>query len=86
LNTIYSARMDRAPTPSRLTCPQCRSRLTVLDMDSGARIVFVAMLGFSVERSAKALESLLGPGTTPDVKCPACEEWMNRNGSRSLGS
>ena len=72
--------MDGSIQPQKLTCPQCQSRLTILETDSGGRVVFVAILGFSVERTAKEFECFVAPGTGPEIKCPACESWIDPTG------
>jgi DNA-directed RNA polymerase subunit RPC12/RpoP len=74
--------METSLPPAKLTCPQCRSRLTILETHSGGRIVSVAVLGLSVERSAKAFESFMAPGGGPDIQCPACESWIDPSGLR----
>lgn len=74
--------MDMSLPPAKLTCPQCRSRLTILETSSGGRIVSVAILGASVEQTAKAFESFMPPGSRPDIRCPACESWIDPSGLR----
>jgi len=74
--------MDTPLPAAKLTCPQCRSRLTILETHSGGRIISVAILGLSVERSARALESFMAPGAGPDLQCPACESWIDPSGLR----
>lgn len=76
--------MDTSLPAAKLTCPQCRSRLTILETNSGGRIISVVILGLSVERSAKALESFVAPGTGPDIQCPACESWIDPSGLRGV--
>ena len=65
--------MNEAVTPARLTCPRCRSRLEVFEMQSGARTVSAITLGPSVERHAKALERFQPAEERPDVVCPVCQ-------------
>jgi hypothetical protein len=72
--------MDDASQPQKLTCPQCDSRLAVVGTQSGARIVLVAILGFSVETIAKGLEGVVDAGAGPEIKCPACESWIDPSG------
>ena len=66
-------KMDGDHLPlAKLRCPQCASRLEVLETSSGGRMVSVIVLGPSVERDARALERFVPPGAGPDVICPAC--------------
>ena len=76
--------MDNTIPTAKLTCPQCRSRLTVLETHSGGRVVFVAVLGVSVEETAIAFETFIAPDAGPDIKCPACAGWMDPSGLRAV--
>jgi len=69
--------MDAPIQPEKLSCPRCFSRLTILETHRGARIVFVAIPGFSVERTAKGLERLMDPGAGSEITCPACDSWID---------
>lgn len=64
--------VDRDRTVTVIRCPNCDSRLDVMETQSGGRIVSVIGLGHSVEQSARALELFLPPGAGPDLTCPAC--------------
>jgi DNA-directed RNA polymerase subunit RPC12/RpoP len=74
--------MDMSFPAAKLTCPHCHSRLAILETQSGGRIVSVTILGSPVERSAKAFESFMAPGSGRDIQCPACESWIDPGGFR----
>jgi hypothetical protein len=57
---------------AKLQCPQCQSRLDVLETASGGRTIAVTYLGASVEQNARALEVFLARDAGPRVACPAC--------------
>ena len=40
------------------------------------------LLGLRVEVTAKAFEGFMAPDAGPDIKCPACEGWMDPRGLR----
>ena len=60
--------------PARVRCPQCESRLEVIETPSGARTVSVVFLGPAVEDIAQALELFMPPGDGPELRCPACQK------------
>jgi hypothetical protein len=63
-----------SPDPVKVRCPNCQSRLDVLETPSGGRIVSVAYLGPSVEMNAHALERFVGPDGGRELQCPACSK------------
>ena len=65
--------MADLPLETRLTCPTCRSRLTVIETASGGKTISVVGFGASVEKHAKALERFIAPGSHADIVCPACD-------------
>jgi hypothetical protein len=72
MTATHQMATDDKSTAAKLTCPQCGSRLEILETTSGGRSVGVSVLGMSVELSAKALERFQGPDDGPEIICPAC--------------
>jgi uncharacterized protein YbaR (Trm112 family) len=60
--------------PAKVRCPQCASRLEVIETPSGARTVSVVFLAAAVENTAHGLESFMAPGAGPELMCPACRK------------
>jgi DNA-directed RNA polymerase subunit RPC12/RpoP len=60
--------------PAKVRCPQCGSRLEVIETPSGARTVSVVFLAAAVENTAHGLESFMAPGDGPELICPACRK------------
>ena len=57
---------------AKVRCPQCESRLDILETPSGGRIVSVSLLGPAVDSTAQAVEAFQGPDDRPEIVCPAC--------------
>ena len=70
--------------PAKVRCPNCQSRLDVLETPSGGRIVSVPYLGASVEMNAQALEVFIAPDSGLDLQCPACGRRFDPSGPRSI--
>jgi DNA-directed RNA polymerase subunit RPC12/RpoP len=70
--------------PAKVRCPNCQSRLDVLDTPSGGRIVSVAYLGASVEMNAHALEVFIAPDNGLELQCPACSNQFDPSGPRTI--
>lgn len=69
------------PDPiAKLQCPQCQTRLDVFETASGGRTIAVTILGATVERVAKALETFQGADDGPQIKCPACARVFDPSG------
>jgi hypothetical protein len=66
--------------PAKVTCPKCESRLTVVETQSGGRLVAIAVLGTSVEDTAVALETFAPPGASRQIACPACRHSFDPSG------
>jgi len=60
--------------PSKVRCPQCASRLEVIETPSGARTVSVVYLAPAVENTAHGLESFMAADAGPELICPACRK------------
>jgi DNA-directed RNA polymerase subunit RPC12/RpoP len=73
-----------SPDPAKVRCPNCQSRLDVLETPSGGRIVSVAYLGASVEMNAHALERFVPPDGGREVQCPACSKYFDPSGPRLI--
>jgi hypothetical protein len=69
--------MDGPMPSAKLTCPVCLSGLTILKMHDGLWVVFVAVFGFLVEGNVKDYECHLIPESGPEIRCPACEHWID---------
>jgi hypothetical protein len=70
--------------PAKVRCPNCQSRLDVLETPSGGRIVSVAYLGASVEMNAHALEVFIAPANSLELQCPACSKRFDPSGPRTI--
>jgi hypothetical protein len=55
--------------PARVRCPECGSRLEVIETPSGARSVSVVVLGSAVESTAHALERFMSHDAGPLLVC-----------------
>jgi DNA-directed RNA polymerase subunit RPC12/RpoP len=68
---------ERTATTVRVRCDHCRSRLDVIETQSGGRTVSVVGLGSSVEAKPIALERFELNASARDVTCPACNHTID---------
>jgi len=71
---------DAGQPIAKVQCPRCRTRLDVIETQSGGRTIAVGILGPSVEHSAEALETFQGADAGPQIVCPACRYRFDPSG------
>ncbi len=64
---------------AKVRCPHCQSLLNVFETSSGAQTIAVAVLGDSVQDTAKGLELFRSADSGPNILCPACEVAIDPN-------